>query len=122
MSALLERAAIAMFLARDKSRTEQDWHNALPSVREDFGIYARAAIEAIREPDKAMLKAGKDADWVGAVEGREGLSIMPGYTPCRDDHYEEWPKDRCKACSSPGIWPAMLDSLLSPSPKRGSKP
>ncbi len=57
MNSMIERVALAMFLVRDKSRTEQDWRNAMPSVREDFCIYARAGIEAMRNPTDEMLVA-----------------------------------------------------------------
>lgn len=55
-----------------------------------------------REPTPEMLEAGKIADWVGDIESRAGLSIMPD---------EDW-----QGHKRPGIWRAMLAAA----PKRGA--
>ncbi len=75
---------------------------------------ARAAIEAMREPTRAMVDAGTSADWVGENEGRAGRSIMP-YT------FEHFDGDRDVVDIKPGIWSAMIDAALkAPSPNKSN--
>jgi hypothetical protein len=77
---------------------------------------ARAAIDAVIvalvlsgyvivpvTPTEEMLEAGAAADWVGEVEGRAGLSIVP-------DTEMQWDDDRDGyiEVQRPGIWAAML--------------
>ena len=55
------------------------------------------------DPTEEMIEAGAAADWVGEVEGRAGLSIVPDtemqWDASQDDYIE---------VQRPGIWAAML--------------
>jgi hypothetical protein len=69
---------------------------------------ARIAIEEMRVPTAAMIDAGRDADWVGYAESREGRSIVPTERPDWLEDDEEDPVDRR------GIWRAMIEAALEP--------
>lgn len=55
MSEMIERVAIAIRVAR--MGPEREWHTINEELREEYRRYARAAIEAMREPSSSMLKA-----------------------------------------------------------------
>ena len=68
MSDMVEKVARAIYERRSK-RTDYVWpDDVYPAVRNRCLSDARAAIEAMREPDKAMLDAGF---WARDHEGQE---------------------------------------------------
>lgn len=66
MSAMVQRVANAMFRSSGKPFTEYAMNSEL---RKGYEVFARAAIEAMREPTEAMLEAGCRAHPEGDYNG-----------------------------------------------------
>ncbi|MDF3837162.1 hypothetical protein P3W85_30025 [Cupriavidus basilensis] len=60
------------------------------------------------EPTKEMIETGSYADWVGCIESREGLSILPSAPGDAED--EDITDRKLKG----GIWAAMLSAAPKP--------
>lgn len=78
----------------------QDEGRSTAAAHDIMAMIAAAGFVIVpKEPTPEMIAAGTAADWVGEVEGRAGLSIMP----VESDYV-----------SSPGIWPAMIAKAQQP--------
>jgi hypothetical protein len=64
---IIERVAKDIFY---QSRSMKGWDDSSESYRNKFRTMARAAIEAMRVPTKAMILAGVHHDNMGDMEGR----------------------------------------------------
>lgn len=92
MSALLEKAARAL---KAEIGEKTAYNEGRREYVTDWEAGVRAVLEAIREPDEAMVEAGMDYD-------EREIELRLGRPPTVEE---------CQI----GEWCAMLDALLSPS-------
>lgn len=107
---IVERVKVEMFAADRGDASEEDVARA--AIAAHKAALAEAGMVIVpREPTPEMIAAGEAADWVGEVEGRAGLSIVPDIVP-------EYVYDDATGYLSglgeihrPGIWRAMIAAV-----------
>jgi hypothetical protein len=76
MTSMLERVARAMYDAMPKGVLHPHFDDLWPEVQNTYRNVARAAIEAMHEPNSRILQAGYDAPHDILADGRDGGILM----------------------------------------------
>jgi hypothetical protein len=78
---MIETLAQAVFDSdNEEYRTDKQWSNMKPWVKEDFCRCVRAVLKALENPSEAMVEAGYDAAVPALMNNKWDEAIAPTFT------------------------------------------